>query len=219
MSTLSRSGVSPERIDDIMRLTRNQQIVVLDLNFHSEPTECIGYDAKVFQRNVLDADAVAHHGCHADERPHLDHVGQDAVGGAMQMVDTLDGEQVGGDAADACSHAAEHLAELLQVGLAGSVVDGCGALGHNGSHKDVGRARDGGLVEQHIGPSQSPRLGGRSCGRDLVDVMLGHITEVCPQSLESQEMGVEAPPSNLVATGLGNDSLAHACQQRSDHHD
>ena len=49
--------------------------------------------------------------------------------------------------------------------------------------------------------------------------MLGHITEVCPQSLESQEMGVEAPPSNLVATGLGNDSLAHACQQRSDHHD
>jgi hypothetical protein len=40
---------------------------------------------------------------------------------------------------------------------------------------------------------------------------------MCTQALEAKEVGVKAPPPYLVATGLGNDGLAHAGQQRTNH--
>ena len=74
---------------------------------------------------------------------HLDHVGQQRVLRAAERLDALDGQQVRGDARDACAHAVEHLAQLLQVGLAGGVVDRGRAPGQHGGHDDVGRARYG----------------------------------------------------------------------------
>ena len=70
--------------------------------------------------------------------------------GAVQGGDTLDGEQVRADAGDAGSHPREHEAELLDVGLAGRVVDGGGASGEHCCHDDVGRAGHGGLVQEHV---------------------------------------------------------------------
>ena len=50
-------------------------------------------------------------------------------------------------------------------------------------------------------------------------VNIARFVEVEPGSefLESQEMGVEPAPSDLIAAGLGHDSLAETCEQRSDH--
>ena len=45
------------------------------------------------------------------------------------------------------------------------------------------------------------------------------MTELRPQVLETQEVGVQTATSYLVATGLGNDGFSHASQQRTDHHD
>ena len=197
-----------ERLYLIVAHTRDEQVVALFFHFDAHAAEGIGNDAKVSERHILDADAVAHHRCHSDERAHLNHVGQDAVRRAVQAVNAFNGEQVGGDAADACAHAVEHAAQLLDVRLAGSVVDGGGATGQDGSHNDVGRAGDGGFVEKHISPLQSSRLRGRY----LIDATLRHGVEVGTKALEAKEMRVEAPPPYLVAAGLGNDGLTHACQ-------
>ena len=70
--------------------------------------------------------------------------------GAVEFADAFDGEEVGADALNAGTHAHEHTAELLEVGFAGGVVDGGGAMGGDGCHDDVGGSGDGGFVEEHI---------------------------------------------------------------------
>ena len=69
----------------------------------------------------------------------------------MQRGDASDGEQVAADACDVGSHAVEHVAELLDVGFAGGIIDGGSPLGEYGSHNNVGRTSDRSLVEQHVG--------------------------------------------------------------------
>ena len=68
----------------------------------------------------------------------------------MQFLDTVDGEEVAAYALDVGAHRVQHLAELLQIGLAGRVVDGGVAGGEGRGHHYVGGAGDGGLVQQHI---------------------------------------------------------------------
>ena len=128
---------------------------------------------------------------------------------AVQPGHALDGQEVRADAADACSHAVEHVAQLLQIGLTGGVVDGGGALGQHGSHDDVGRTGDRGLVEQHVAALQL-------AGGNLVDIPLVDVLEACSEVFESQEVGVQAAPSYLVAPRLGDHGLAEARQQRTD---
>ena len=201
-------GAVDERLHGVVRLSRDDEVVAVGLDLDAQSAEGVGDDAEVLRRHVLDGDAVADHCSHADERAHLDHVGQDAVAGAVQRGHANDGEQVGGDARDLCSHGVEQVAELLDVGFAGGVVDGCGALGHDGSHDDVGRARDRCLVEQHVGALEPS-------GLNVEDVasLLAH--ELCPELLEAQEVGVQPAPSDLVAAGFCDDGLAEAAQQRA----
>ena len=204
-------GAVDERLYLVVAHAGDEEVVALLLDANAHAAENVGNDAQIGQRHILDADAVAHHGGHADERPHLNHVGQDAVRGAVEAVDAFDGEQVRGDAADAGTHAVEHAAELLHVGLAGSIVDGGCSLRQHSSHHDVGRAGDAGLVEQHVAAPQV-------VASNLVDATLGHGVEVGTQTLKAQEVSVQAPTPNLVAAGLGNDRLTHARQQRTNHH-
>ncbi len=62
----------------------------------------------------------------------------------------LDGEQIGSDAADLCSHLVEHTAELLQVGFAGGTEMVQVPFCQYGSHQNVGCTGHGCFVEQHI---------------------------------------------------------------------
>ena len=57
-----------------MRLTGNEQIVAFNLDFNSQASEGIGDDSQVPNSHIFDSHTIAYHGCHADERPHLNHV-------------------------------------------------------------------------------------------------------------------------------------------------
>ena len=115
--------------------------------------------------------------------PSLNHVGQYAVLRAVQALYALNREQVGTNAVDMCSHSVEHAAKLLDVRFAGRIIYSCGATGKNSSHDNVGRSRDGSLVEEHVSSTQT-------VGENLVDITFGYMLELCTQSLEAQEMGV-----------------------------
>ena len=193
-----------------MPLLGNPEVVTFHLDLHAQSAERIGDDAKVFHGNILDADALAAHRCHTDKRAHLDHIGQDLVLSAVQFLHALNRQQIRGDAADLGTHTVQQMAELLQVGLTGCVVDSGRALGEDGCHHDVGRTGHGCLVEQHIGAFQSG-------GGNLVDVASLDAVERRTEFLESEEVGVQSSAAYLVAAGLGDHGLAHTCQQRTDH--
>ena len=129
---------------------------------------------------------------------------------SVQMVGSDDGQQVAADAADVGTHAVEQVAELLDIGFAGRIVDGGLSLGECGGHHDVGRTRHRSLVEQHVASLQP-------VGANLIDIALGHVAEAGSQHLEAQEVGVQSAASYLVASGTGDDGFAEAGQQRSDH--
>ena len=93
------------------------------------------------------------------------------MSGRMQGGDSLDGEEVGADARDLGAHLVEHLAELLDVGLAGGVVDGGGALGEDGGHDDVGGAGDAGFIQEHVGAAEF-------VGIDFIDAALDAVVEL-----------------------------------------
>ncbi len=140
-------GAVNEGVHLIVFLLRDVEVVVLFTDFDAQPPESVGNDAEVTQRHVLDAYAVAHHGGHPDERSYLNHVGQQPVFRAMKMIGTDNGEQVGTDAADGSPHAVEQVAELLDIGFTGGIVDSGRAFGEHCRHNDIGRSRDRSLIE------------------------------------------------------------------------
>ena len=96
----------------------------------------------------------------------------------MQTVNTLDGEQVRCNTADAGTHTVQHLTELLQIGFTSCIVNGGGTFGKNGGHDDVGCTCYRCLVEQHIGTLQL-------FGRNLIHIATFHTVEGGAEFLES----------------------------------
>ena len=143
------NGAVDERFHGVALLSRNEKIVARHLDFDAEASEGVGDDAEVFQRHVFDGDAVADHRRHTDERADFNHIGQNRVNRAAERLHALNCQQVRGDAADSCAHRVEHLAKLLDIRLAGGVVDGRRSLRQHSSHNDVGRACDRRFVEKH----------------------------------------------------------------------
>ena len=129
----------------------------------------------------------------------------------MKGAHTLDGQEVGGDAADLGTHLVEQQTELLEIGFAGGIVDGGCTLGKDGCHHYVGSTCHRGFVEQHIGAFQAG-------GRDLIDIASRHMVELRTEFLEPEEMGVEASAPDLITTRFRDDGLAHTGQQRTNHH-
>ena len=195
----------------VVFLFGNEEVLAVCLNADAEPAEGGGDDAKVLRGDLADADAVAHHGGHADKGTHLNHVWQDGMFCAVKRGDAFDGKEVASDAFDMCSHLAEHLAELLDVGFAGGIVDGCDAFGKHGRHDDVGGSGYGGFVQEHVGSFELFRF-------HVVEVLRFVVGEAGAKRLHSQEVRVEPSAAYLVAAGLCHESFASACQERSEHH-
>ena len=191
-----------------MLLPRDEHVVSALFKAQTQAAETVGDNAQVLPRDVLDGQFASRHGGHADETAHLNHVGQDAVVSAVQLVYALDGQQVGGDACDACPHLVEHSAQLLHIGLACRVIDGCRALCHHSCHHNVGSARHRGLVKQHVGPVQ-PAFAPKSIG-----FLFSVKNKFSPQVADAPEVGVEAAATNLVSAGIGKVHHAQATQQR-----
>ena len=121
-------GAVNKRIDDIMFLFWNHKVIVLYLYLHSQAAECIRNNTQILDRHILDAHTFATHCRHADERTNLNHIWQDTMLGTMQFINTHDGEQVAGDAADLSAHRIEQMAELLDIWLASCIINGGSAL-------------------------------------------------------------------------------------------
>ena len=100
----------------------------------------------------------------------------------------------------------------MDVGLAGGVVDGGGALGEDGSHDDVGCTRHAGFVEEHVGAL-------KLVGVNLVHATFDTVVELGAQFLNADEVGVEASATNLIASRLCHAGLVESGQQRSEHED
>ena len=117
----SHDGAINERVDHIVLLFRNEEVIALYLHLHTESAEGIRNDTQVLHRHILDADAGSTHGSHTDEGTHLDHIRQDAMLSAMQLLHTHDGEQIAGNAANLGTHGIEQMTELLDVWLTCSI--------------------------------------------------------------------------------------------------
>ena len=130
---------------------------------------------------------------------------------ASERIDALDGQQVRRYARNARSHAVEHLAQLLQVGFAGGVVDRRRAFGQDCGHNDVGGTRHRSLVQQHVGALQLFAFDHEELVGDVE-------VEFRAELLESDEVGVEPAAADLVAARLGDVAHAEAGQHRADEH-
>ena len=125
-----------------MLLSWNKKVIALLFNLHAKSPERVGNDAKVLYRHIFYSDTVAYHGCHADERAYFYHIGKYAVLRSFQRFHTLNGEQIAANAADFRAHGVEHIAQLLQVRLASSIVyRGC-TFCQDSCHNDIGCARN-----------------------------------------------------------------------------
>ena len=145
-------GAVDEILDEVVFLARDEEIIVPFLDADAEAAEGGGDNAEMGYAGVLDGDFGTGHGGEADVTADFNHVGETVVRGPVQGWNALDGEEVGGNAGDAGPHGVEELAELLNVGLAGSIVDGGNAPGEDSRHDDVGRAGNGRLIKEHVGP-------------------------------------------------------------------
>ena len=103
------------------------------------------------------------------------------------------------------------MAELLDVGFAGGIIDCRRSLGHDSGHDDVCRSRDRSLIEEHIGAAEL--LG---FDMEYVFALLVLMNEFGAQGLETQEVGVEPASTYLVASGLGYRCLTETTEQRTD---
>ena len=152
-------------------------------------------------------------GGHADEGAHLDHVRKDPVVRAVEFLHAVDPEEVGAHAVDECTHPVEHLAQLLQIGLAGGVVDGGRALREDRGHDDIGRTGHGGLVQQHV-PARQAAVAGQ-----VESPAVGIIVHGGSQFDHAVQVRVHPPTADLVAARLRKPGMAEPAQERShDHH-
>ena len=83
-----------ERVDLIMFLSGNDDVVAFRLKTYAQTAEGVGNDAQIAQRHVLYTYSVAHHGSHSNERAYFYHVGQNAVGRTVERLDSHDGNVV-----------------------------------------------------------------------------------------------------------------------------
>jgi len=187
-------------------------VVANALDGDADASEGLGNDAEVFVADILDGDVAAGHSGHTDEGADFNHVGQDGVVGAMQFGDALDGEQVGTDAGNLGAHCVEHSAELLNVGFASGVIDGGDALGEHSGHDDVGGAGHTGFVEEHVGALQF-------VGIDFIHAILDAVVEFGTELLNTDEVGVESPTSNLVASRFCHAGFVEAGEERTEGED
>ena len=102
------------------------------------------------------------------------------------------------------------MTELLDVWLTCRIVDGGGTFCQHRCHDDIGSTRNRSLIEQHIAALQL-------LGLNLIHIALLIMHKTGTQVLESQEMGIKTATAYLVATRLGDGSLAASAKQGSKH--
>ena len=131
------------------------------------------------------------------QRPRLDAIGDDGVLDRLQLVHAFDGDERRAGAVDAGAHLVEHARQLLDLGLAGAVLQGRAAVGQRGGHHEVLGAGDRDQVEDDGGAAQA------SGARADVSVLERDRAPIASRPLRCWSMG-RAP----MAQPPGSDTLA-----------
>ena len=150
----------------------------------------------------------------ADEKgARLDAVAHRRVLAGMERRErhALDLDERGAGAGHARAHGVEHVRQILDLGLAGGVLDGRVALGGHGSHEHVLRGAHRGELEVHVGAAQAVRRRG---GQNAVI----HV-ERNAQGLQAHQVHVDLAGADLAAAGHGHPRLAEAPDKRPQHRD
>ena len=205
-------GTVDEGLYFVFFLPGNENIIPFEFHLNSHAFEDPWNDAKFFYHSIFDGDLRLGHCCQADETAHFDHIGQQSVFGASQLFDAFNNEQVRADAGDVRTHAVEHAAQLLDIGLAGGVIDLGSAFRQNGRHHYIGCSGNRDFIHQDVGALQMRRC-------YVVLAMVATNGKSGSEHFQPQEMGVEAAAADLVSTRFGQDRPAEAGQQGCDEHD
>ena len=96
-----------ERLDLIMLLRRDQDIIAIYVDSDSESSEGIRNNTQVAIRHIAYSQLRTRDRRHADKRTHLNHVGQQSVLCSVQFAYALNGQQIRTYAADLRSHPIE----------------------------------------------------------------------------------------------------------------
>lgn len=155
---------------------------------------------EVLGSGLLDGELTPGDGGQTDEGPDFHEVGPDPEGTTLEFLDSPDVQDVGADSADLGAHGIEHVAQVLDMGFAGTVFQDGGALGQAGGHDGVLGGRDTGLVHEDFQSDQF--VGLEFVG--TVDIHPG------AQGSQGQEVGVQPPAADDIAARWGQDDLAGA---------
>ena len=122
----------------------------------------------------------------------------------------LNTEKIRGNARNLCSHAVEHIAELLYIRLTGSIIDSRGAFCKYGGHDDIGSTGDRSLVEKHITALET-------VSPEFIDITTSHTTVTCAKLVETEEVSIKTTAAYLVATRLCHGGMTETAEQRTYH--
>lgn len=141
--------------DDHFLISGDEQVVLIvgltDFGLDAEFCEHQADHAQVVGDDAFDGDFASGDGCESGEAADFEVVGADGVVAAPEAFGAFDGDGVGADAVDACAHFGEHVAEALDVGFAGGVLDAGGAFGGSGGHESVFGRGYRGFIHEDVG--------------------------------------------------------------------
>ena len=116
--------------------------------------------------------------------------------GATKYLYAFDVEEIGTYASNLCTHAVEHVAKLLQVRFAGSIVNRGFSFGHHCGHDDVGGTRYGCFIQEHVGTLQVFPV-------DVEDLVFGIVAKLGAELLKAKKVGIHTPSADLISSRLG----------------
>ena len=204
-----------ERVYLIAFLLRNEDVITATLELHAELTEHIRNHSQFVICHILDRDGASVHGCQSYERADLDHVRKYGMLCASKRFHSSDCKEVRAYALDIRTHPHQHLAQLLEVWLAGCIIDGSHAFSQSCSHHDVGSTGNRRFVQKHIAALELPALRHVEIEGLLIHVVLLFGTEVH----EAYDVRIDPAAANLVSARLREIRPAETGEERSyDHH-
>ena len=133
-----------------MFLLRNIDVVTYLLKPDTKTAETIRNNAKIVIRNILYRNLTPCHGGHSNKATNLNHVRKYCMRTTFQFLYPLNSKQIRCNTRYFCPHTVKHLAQLLQIRLAGSIINSCHSFCKHGSHDYIGSTCHRSLIKQHI---------------------------------------------------------------------
>ena len=123
---------------------------------------------------------------------------------AVESGYACDSKQVRAYALYLCTHAVEHTAQLLYIGLTGGIVDSSGTLGEDGCHNDIRRTGYAGFIKQHIRATET-------LSAETVSAEVMVVGESSAKVEHTLEVGIQAAATYFVPSRFGVCNLTEAC--------